>query len=604
MDLDERRWVLIGGVLLVAFIFILRLFWIQVVDDRWKAEAANISERKLTVFPSRGLIHDRHGRLLVANTPVYDLMVVPREVRPFDTTAFCQLIGIEREVLTERLSAASRYSSYKPSVLEKQIPAGQFAAIAVHLHKYPGIYGQSRTLRTYPERTASHVLGYLSEVDARKVEQDPYYRPGDVIGAAGLESSYEKELRGRRGVRYVLVDVHNNIKGPYKDGQYDTLAVEGKDLYTGLDAQLQRYGEDLMRNKKGSVVALDPRNGEVLCLVTSPTYDPELLVGRVRNTNYVELQKDPLKPLFDRALQAQYPPGSIYKIVQSLIALEEGVITPHTGFACNKSLVGCHNHPPASDVMRAIQFSCNPYFYQTFRRIIEQGQVPDRFRDAALGLDEWHRYMEGFGLGRRPEIDLPAAKGGSIPSTAYYDKIYGERRWAFSTIYSVSIGQGEVLVVPLQMANLASVFANKGWYIEPHVVRSVGHPDSTLDHRRNKVVVPVDTGWFGLVQEAMRRVVEEPGGTARQARIKDITVCGKTGTAENPHGKDHAVFIAFAPMEDPRIAIAVYVENSGFGGTWAAPIASLMIEQYLRDSISRPELERRMLEADLIAEEE
>ena len=601
MNFEERKYVLIASVIFICSVFILRLFWIQVVDDHWKADAANISERKVTVYPSRGLIFDRNGVLMVANTPVYDLMVVPREVKPFDTLEFARLIGVDAQAVRDRLKEARHYSMYKPSILEKQIPADQFASISVHLHKYPGIYGQSRTLRTYPQRTAAHMLGYLSEVNADKVAADPYYRPGDVIGVGGLESSYEPELRGKRGVSYVLVDVHNNVKGPYKEGLYDTLAVEGKDLFTSLDARMQALGERLMRNKKGSIVALDPKTGGVLCMVSSPAYDPELLVGRVRNTNYVELQRDPLKPLFDRALQAQYPPGSIYKIVQSLIALEEGVITPSTGFACNKSLVGCHNHPMAQDIEHAIQYSCNPYFYQVFKRLMERDLDKNRFTDAALCLDDWHDHMLTFGLGKRPGIDLPSAKGGSIPDAAFYDRIYGKERWAFSTIYSLSIGQGEVLVVPLQMANLAAIFANKGWYIEPHVVQAVGDPDSVQARYQEKHYTSVDPKWYGLVQEAMRRVVEEPGGTARQARVEGVTVCGKTGTAENPHGKDHAVFIAFAPMEDPKIAIAVYVENSGFGGTWAAPIASLLIEQYLLDTISRPEVEERMMEADLIS---
>lgn len=603
MNTESRKYVLISAVIFISSVFLLRLFWIQVVDSKWKAEAANMAERKVTVYPSRGLIYDRKERLLVANTPVYDLMVVPREVKPFDTTALAALVGISRETLEQELAKATAYSRYKPSVIEKQIPADQFAAISVHLHKYPGFFGQSRTLRTYPPHAAAHLLGYLSEVSPAKVAEDPYYRAGDVIGVGGLEAYYEEEMRGRRGVSYVLVDVHNNVKGPYKNGLYDTLAVEGKDLFTGIDLDLQLLGEKLMVNKKGSIVALDPKTGEVLCLVSSPSYDPELLVGRVRNTNYGVLQRDPIKPLFDRALQAQYPPGSIFKIVQSLIALDEGVITPNTGFPCNKSLVGCHNHPPASDIVRAIQYSCNPYYHQVFRRLVERDQDRNRFRDAALGLGDWEEEMRSFGLGQRPAIDLPSAKGGNIPGPAYYDRKYGKERWAFSTIYSLSIGQGEVLVVPLQMANLAAIFANKGWYYDPHVVRAVGHPDSLQAKYMEKHYASVDPQWYDLIHEGMRRVVEEPGGTARQARIPGITVCGKTGTAENPHGQDHAVFIAFAPMEDPKIAIAVYVENSGFGGTWAAPIASLIIEQYLTDTITRPELMQRMVEADLIAKE-
>jgi penicillin-binding protein 2 len=604
MNTESRKYVLIAGVLFISCVFILRLFWIQVVDGKWQAAAANMAERKMTVFPSRGLIFDRNEKLLVANTPVYDLMVVPKEVKPFDTLAFCAMIGVPVDDLRLRLAEATKYSKYKPSVMEKQIPADQFATISVHLHKYPGFYGQSRTLRTYPPHAAAHLLGYLSEVNARKVEEDPYYKSGDVIGVGGLESYYETSLRGKRGVSYVLMDVHNNMKGSFKGGAYDTLAVEGSDLYTGIDLDMQLLGEQLMVNKKGSIVALDPKTGEVLCLVSSPSYDPELLVGRVRNTNYGVLQRDPIKPLFDRALQAQYPPGSIFKIAQALIALDEGVITPETGFPCNKSLVGCHDHPNAGDIRQAIQMSCNPYFHQVFKRIVERDEDPkNRFKDAALGLAEWEKRMRSFGLGSRPAIDLPSVKGGNIPGPAYYDRKYGEARWAFSTIYSVSIGQGEVLVAPLQMANLAAIFANKGWYYDPHVVRAIGDPDSVLTTYRVRHQVEIDPKWFDHIHEGMRRVVNEAGGTARRARIDGITVCGKTGTAENPHGQDHAVFVAFAPMEDPKIAIAVYVENSGFGGTWAAPIASLLIEQYLTDSISRPKVVKEMIEADLIAKE-
>jgi len=605
MNYEGRKYVLIVAVLFIAVVFIIRLFWIQVVDDKWKASAANMAERKITDYPARGFIHDRHGALMVANTPVYDLMMVPREVKEFDTVALAALVDVPLAEFKSRIAEARRYSIYKPSVIEKQIPAGQFSAISVHLHKYPGFFGQSRTLRTYPPHTAAHVLGYLSEVDARKVEQDPYYRSGDVIGVGGLEQYYEPQLRGSRGVRYVLVDVHNNIKGSFKNGIYDTLAVEGKNLYTGIDLRMQRLGEQLMRNKKGSIVALDPRTGEVLCMVSSPTYDPELLVGRIRNTNYGILQRDPIKPLFDRAMQAQYPPGSIFKVVQALIALDEGVITVNTGFPCNKNLVGCHNHPNASTIEQAIQYSCNPYFYQVFNRIVERAlDKKSRFRDAALGLAEWETRMHSFGLGSKPDMDLPSVKGGNIPGPAYYNRKYGEARWAFSTIYSASIGQGEVLVSPVQMANLAAIFANKGWYITPHVVRAVGDPDSLQQRYLEKHIVEVAPHWFDNIQEGMRRVVNEPGGTGKNARLKDITVCGKTGTAENPHGQDHAVFVCFAPMENPRIAMAVYVENSGSGGTWAAPIASLLMEQYLTDTITRPDVMKRMLDADLIEAEQ
>jgi len=604
MNFEGRKYVLIAAVLFIALVFVLRLFWIQVVDDQWKASAASMAERKITDYPARGFIYDRKGRLLVANTPVYDLMMVPREVKDFDTAAFATLIGVPLDEVKMRMTEARKYSIYKPSVIEKQITAQQYAAISVHLHGFAGVYGQSRTLRTYPPRVGGHMLGYLSEVDARKVAEDPYYKSGDVIGVGGLEQYYEEQLRGRRGVRYVLVDVHNNIKGSFKEGRYDTLAVEGKDLYTGIDLDMQRLGEQLMRGKKGSIVALDPKTGEVLCLVSSPSYDPELLVGRVRNTNYGILQRDSIKPLFDRALQAQYPPGSIFKLVQSLVALDEGVISVNTSFPCNKNLVGCHAHPTAGSIEQAIQYSCNPYYYNVFDRMVERKLYKkSRFRDAALGLREWERRVRSFGLGEKPGIDLPSLKGGKVPGPDFYDKKYGKERWAFSTIYSVSIGQGEVLTVPIQMANLAAIFANKGWYYDPHVVRAVGEPDSVQARYREKHIVEAEPKWFDHIQEGMRRVVNEAGGTARRARIDSIVVCGKTGTAENPHGQDHAVFVCFAPMDDPKIAMAVYVENSGFGGTWAAPIASLLMEQYLTDTITRPQVMQEMMDENLIAKE-
>lgn len=600
MGLEQRRLVVIFIMLAVGLVFILRLLYIQVIDDHWQQQATSITEHRIDIYPSRGLIFDRNNELLVANTAVYDLMILPKHVEEMDTMAFCDLVGITLQEFHTKWEKAVNWpnASYKPSVFEKQIPLDEFAPIAEKLHRYPGFFSRSRTLRTYPRAVAAHTLGFVGEVDRQQIDSDPYYRSGDQIGINGLEKQYEELLRGRRGVEYKLVDVLNNVVGPFRGGAYDTLAIPGTDIHTTLDAELQAYGERLMANKIGSIVALDPNTGGVLTMVTSPSYDPQLLVGRVRNRNYVELSKDSLKPLFDRALMAKYPPGSIYKMVQALIALDEGVITPNTGFACNKALVGCHNHPAASNVTRAIQYSCNPYFYRTFQRLIERGESRSKFEDSALGLRKWRERMLQFGMGQRLPIDLPSVKSGSVPTVEYYDRVYGEKRWAFSTIYSISIGQGEVEVIPLQMANLAAIMANRGWYIDPHVVASVGKDQEALPWEKHQT--DVDQEYFHLAAEAMRRVVNEPGGTARRARIPDITVCGKTGTAENPHGEDHSVFIAFAPMDNPQIAIAVYVENAGFGGTWAAPIASLMMEQYINGKVERTEVEERMLNANLI----
>lgn len=586
--------------LTVGVIFILRLLYIQVVDDHWQKQASSITEHRIDIYPSRGLIYDRNGELMVANTAVYDLMILPEQVQEMDTLAFCTLVDITKDDFDKKWEKAVSWPNarYKPSVFEKLIPLDEYAPIAEHLHKYHGFYARSRTLRTYPKPIAAHTLGFVGEVNQKKIDADPYYRSGDQIGINGLEKQYEELLRGKRGVEFKLVDVFNNIVGPFRDGEYDTLAVAGTSINTAMDAELQAYGEQLMQGKIGSIVALEPKTGGVLSMVSSPSYDPELLVGRVRNKNYAALSKDSLKPLFDRALMAKYPPGSIYKMVQALIALDEGVIVPHTGFACNKSLVGCHNHPAATNVTKAIQFSCNPYFYRTFQRLIERGDSRRKFEDSALGLRKWRERMLQFGMGQRLAIDLPSVKSGSVPTVEYYDGVYGERRWAFSTIYSISIGQGEVEVIPLQMANLAAIMANRGWYIDPHMVESVGEEKVPLPWERHST--DVDDEYFHLAAEAMRKVVNEPGGTARRARIPEITVCGKTGTAENPHGEDHSVFIAFAPMADPQIAIAVYVENAGFGGTWAAPIASLMMEKFITGKVERTEMEERMLNANLI----
>jgi penicillin-binding protein 2 len=397
--------------------------------------------------------------------------------------------------------------------------------------------------------------------------------------------------------------VHNTVQGKYEDGALDVEAQAGYNLETSINLDVQKYGEQLMRNKKGSIVAIEPKTGEVLCLISSPTYDPNLLVGVRRAKNYALLSSnDSLDPLFNRALMAKYPPGSIFKLIQSLIALDEGVIAENTGLTCNKALVGCHNHPSASNLRQAIQMSCNPYYHQVFKRLINRGKARSYFEDSAIGLENWERRVKMFGLGKRLALDLPNLKSGSVPSVQLYDRIYGQRRWAFSTIYSLSIGQGELEVVPLQMANLAAAIANKGYYIDPHLVKNIQESDTNLNWEKHQT--GIDQSFFEPIIEAMQWVVEKPGGTARRARTEGIEVCGKTGTAENPHGKDHSVFIAFAPKDDPKIAITVYVENSGFGGTWAAPISSLLIEKHLTGSISDTAKQNRILRANLISIED
>ncbi len=598
----NRKYVVIAIFLVVGFVFIIRLFFLQIIDSSYILSANKNALRFKTSYPARGLIYDRNNKLLVYNEAVYDLMVVPRQVKAFDTIELCNLVGITKEDLILKLKKAKKYSSYAPSIFEKQISKENYGYLQEKLYKYNGFYVQSRTLRKYPLSIAPHTLGYIGEVSSNIVETEAYYKPGDYIGMSGLEKHYESILRGQKGSKIVMVDVFNREKGSFHNGIYDTLAIAGKALHSTLDADIQAYGELLMKNKIGSIVAIEPATGEILSMVSSPTYDPNLLVGRVRGANYNKLLKDSSKPLFDRALMAVYPPGSIFKIVQSLVALEEGVITENTAFACDKSLVGCHNHPNAYDVKSAIKMSCNPYFYHVFKRVIQQGLAKSRFKDSELGLNRWNKKVLSFGLGQRLEVDIPSVYKGRIPDAKYYDKIYGHNAWAFSTIYSLSIGQGEMGIIPLQMANLAAIFANKGYFYTPHFVKAIGKNKSINPLFLKKNHTKVSDKYFQVVADAMYEVVNKSGGTASRARMDSIVVCGKTGTAQNPHGEDHSVFIAFAPRVNPKIAIAVYVENAGFGGSWAAPIASLMIEKYLTKNIKRKYLEERMLNANLMPE--
>jgi penicillin-binding protein 2 len=596
---NDRKYVVITIFMVVGFLFILRLFFLQIYDNSYILSANKNALRFLTNYPARGLIFDRNNKLLVYNEAVYDLMVVPKHVKEFDTTELCNLIGITKEDAIQKLKKAREYSPYAASIFEKQISKTNYGYLQEKLYKYSGFYVQSRTLRNYPLSVAAHTLGYIGEIGTEVT--DSYYNPGDYIGMSGLEKYYEPILRGQKGSKIVMVDAFNREKGSFHNGIYDTAAIAGEPLYSTLDVDLEAYAEKLMQNKVGSIVAIEPATGEILAMVSSPTYDPNLLVGRVRGQNYNKLLADPTKPLFDRALMAVYPPGSIFKIVQSLVGLEEGVISEATAFPCDKSLLGCHNHPNAGNLKSAIKMSCNPYFYQVFRREIQQGLAHDRFTDSELGLNLWSDKVRSFGLGNRLEVDIPNVKKGRIPDALYYDKIYGHHAWAFSTIYSLSIGQGEMGIIPLQMANIAAIFANRGYFYTPHFVKAIGKNKTINPIFLKKNLTKVSDKYFQVVADAMYEVVNEPGGTASQARIDSIIVCGKTGTAQNPHGEDHSIFIAFAPMKNPKIAIAVYIENAGFGGVWAAPIASLIIEKYLRKKIKRIDLEERMINAKLMS---
>ncbi len=617
-NIDNRKYVIALIFVLIPVTFIVRLFYMQVVDDKWKDRAAQISENKILTYPARGIVYDRNGVKIISNEVYYDIQVVPRQAKNTDSVALVQLLGISMEAYTKKMNKARSYSSRKPSEIVRQIPPDEFALIAPQLYKFPGFFEVARTLRIYPKHSAAHLLGYMNEVNDGDIEKDKYYKSGDYIGRSGIEKTYEKQLRGQRGVKYYLQDAIGISTGKYEDGKYDTLAVQGKNITLSIDADLQAYGERLMQNKLGSIVAIEPATGEILALVSAPTYDPNMLVGRYLGKNYGVLKSDTLLPLQNRPMNSAYPPGSIFKTIMGLIGMQEGVITQNASFACNKSLAGCHNHPTAQNISDGVKMSCNPYFIQLTRRIIQQGKDPSVFRDAAIGLDIWAKYVRSFGIGTNLQIDFPTDVKGNVPNTNYYDnefpskkRPYGKYRWAFSTIQSIAIGQGEVLVTPMEMANLAAILANRGYYYYPHFIKSIdGGEIPEVYRKKNRTLV--DAPYFEPVIDGMWRVVHESGGTARRARIDSIAVCGKTGTVENfknINGKvyqltDHSNFMAFAPMQNPKIAISVFIENSGFGGTWSAPLASLMIEKYITGTVKDTVKENRILNTVLIPDED
>lgn len=595
-----QRVVILFAFTLVAAIYIARLFYLQVIEDRYKIFANDNVLRRITDYPSRGLVYDRKGKLLVYNEAVYDLMVVPKDVKQMDTISFCSLIGITIEDFRKKFQKAKIYSRYKSSVFEKQLSAETYAAFQEKLYKFNGFYVQPRTIRKYPYAMAAHLLGYLGEVDDKVVEKNPYYQQGDYIGISGIEQSYEKELRGRRGVRYAMVDAFNREKGKFEEGRYDTLAISGDNLVLSLDADLQLYTERLFQNKRGSAVAIDPSTGEILAMVNNPAYNPNLLVGRVRSRNYAALLNDPDKPLFNRAMMAYYPPGSTFKIINSLIGLQEHVITPETYFGCSAGyrvgniFVHCHPHASPLDLRSAIATSCNSYYCQTFRAVIDNR----KFSKTEDAFDKWRAYVLSFGIGQRINVDMPHELKGNVPTVSYYNKFFGKGSWKSSTIISLAIGQGELGITPLQMANAACIMANKGFYYVPHIAHAIGDKRYIPDQFKVKHYTAVDQKFFDVIQDGMQKVVD--AGTARGSKIDSLVMCGKTGTAQNPHGKNHSVFFCFAPRENPKIAVAVLVENAGQGAWFAAPIASLMVQKYLQDSITRPDLEKRMLEAVIV----
>jgi len=598
---SKRKNIIILIFLVVGIIFVIRLFFIQVVNSTYKRSATKNVLREVIEFPSRGLIYDRDGELLVYNQSVYDLMATPREIGRFDTTTLCSIIDVSKDDLIAELKKAKQYSTYKPSVVVKLIPAGRYALLKEKMFKYPGFYLQTRTIRNYSFSGAAHVLGYIGEVNQTMIDKDPYYRSGDYVGISGIERAYEKELRGRKGVSLYLVDVHNRLKGEYENGRMDTSALKGNDLYTSLDRDLQQYGELLMQNKAGSIVAIEPSTGEILALVSSPGYSPEDMVGRNRMVNFPKLLADSLLPLFNRAVQAQYPPGSTFKMLHGLIALQENAITTGTSYYCAHGYhvgnfsQGCH-HEQSFALSGAISASCNAYFSQAFRAMLEA----PRFRTVKEGYEAWRNHALSFGFGDKVSFEFDEEAKGFIPTSEYYEKrVFKNSRWRALPIISLAIGQGEIQTTPIQMANYMAILANRGYYYPPHVVRKV--ENSQLNPAfSEKRYTTIRASEFEKILDGMESVIT--GGTGVLASIPGMRMCGKTGTAQNPHGPDHSTFVAFAPRNNPSIAIAVYVENGKWGNLYAAPIAGLMIEKYINDSIqpSRQWLETRMLETNLL----
>jgi penicillin-binding protein 2 len=588
-----------------AVLLLITLFGIQVINDSYKISAENNVIKAVTIYPERGYIYDREGVLLVTNQRAYDLMVTPRQVKELDTLVFCNIIKIDKEQFIKNISRAKRYSTRKASLFIKEISKQTAAELQERLYEFSGFYLQERTMREYPEKSAAHILGYVSQVPDYILKKDNYYKRNDNYGISGVESSYEKDLRGVQGTQYLIRDVWNRPKGSFANGEYDSLAVNGKDIELCIDIQLQKYAEQLMLNKKGSIVAIEPSTGEILSLVSSPYFDPNLLIGRSRSPNFNRMYKDVDKPLFDRSLLAEYPPGSTFKLVNALIGLQEDVIYDGTRFTCDegwrfsaKLKIGCHAHRSPLNLIESIEQSCNAYYCNTFRRIIE------KYPTAAEGYENWRNHVLSFGLGNFLNNDLYNGRKGRVPTVDFYNRQYGKRRWKAPTVISLAIGQDALVVSPIQMANMCVAIANRGFYYTPHIVRKVdGIPlnDSTYNVPK---YTSIDEKHFSTVINGMERVFTGKHGTAKTARIKGIEICGKTGTAENPHGDDHSIFIAFAPKDNPKIALAVYVENGGWGSTWAAPIASLMIEKYLTGKSSNTKQEAFILNGNLMNTED
>lgn len=603
--LEKRKYVIGGFITTVVIIYLIRLFSLQIGNDKYKESADSNAFLKRIIYPTRGLVYDRTGKLIVFNKPAYDIMIIPKDVSEFDTAALCATLSITKEELLEKWRDMKDtrknpgYSAYTQQKLISHLSDRDYGRLQEKLNLFPGFFVQKRTVREYAYPVAANILGNIREVSANDIEKDRYYRRGDYTGDLGIEKSYERALRGDKGMEILMKDALGRIMGKYDDGIHDVSPKAGHNLKLSIDIELQQYGEQLMNGKIGAIVAIEPKTGEILSLVTSPNYNPALLVGKERGKNYSKLVQDKMKPLYDRALQGAYPPGSTFKPTQGLIFLQEGVVTPSTLYPCyhgyvNKLRVGCHSHSSPIALKPALQTSCNAYFCWGFKNMIDKkGTKP------STQFEKWKNYIVEMGYGYRLGVDLPGESRGFIPNSEFYSKSFRGRNWSANSVISISIGQGEIMATPVQIANLAATIANRGYYYPPHVVKEI--TDSVIDPMYKKRKVPhIKRQYYDQIAQGMRMAVL--GGTCRAANIPGIEVAGKTGTAQNPHGKDHSAFIGFAPYDKPQIAICVYVENAGFGAAYGVPIGTLMMEKYLTGKISDTHkgMEQRMLNSNTI----
>ena len=594
-----RSLVIRGLIITTAVIFAARLFYIQILEEDYKVAAQNNVVQKIVQYPYRGLVYDRNDSLVIYNSPVYDLMVVPKEAEIKDTIAFCELLEITPEVLKDRLDKARAFSPILASKLIEQVPDDMFGKLQDQLISYPGFYVLPRTIRSYNTQSLANVVGYVGEVSSGFLNRDTsgYYKSGDYIGIGGIEKSYENSLRGKRGATYKVVDVKGIIKDDYQDGEYDTLPQPGEDIHLTIDLELQQYAERLMQGKVGSVVAIEPSTGRILALVSAPSYDPQMLSGRDLGKNFLELTDDEDKPLFNRTIQAMYPPGSMFKTIQGIIGMHEEVVKADEIILTDHSNIGDLAPPGPYNMIKAITKSSNNYFYLVMRRVVQQGVDDSPFIDSRIGLEKWKDYVMEFGLGKTLGIDLPNEKAGIVPSLDRYDRVYGAKRWKYSNVASLSIGQGELLVTPLQMANLGAILANRGYYITPHVVDKIkGWPNPNI----KKEMLPFDQNLYEPIILGMEQVVG--AGSGIRGYLEKLKLAGKTSTVQNPHGEDHSGFMGFAPLDQPQISIAAYVENAGQGGRAAVSVASLLAEKFIFGEISRLWLEDYVLEERYLPE--